>query len=74
MAYLLMNKEYFIKVVEILKKRQIFKKEVWNICALYQDNLWLVKELFAMQPKDNRNYRGIVHLKSSLLTLDENTT
>jgi hypothetical protein len=76
MTYLLIDKEYFKKVITILKKRQIFVKDVWKMCVLHQDDLEIVKELLAIIVDNEKTYKGfeVLHVKSSLITLDEETT
>jgi hypothetical protein len=75
MLYLLLDKEYFKKVIAILKKRQIFEPHVWAFSVLHLDleDQDLISDLlyYMNSEKDASILNGITHLKSSLLTLHE---
>jgi hypothetical protein len=75
MLYLLLDKEYFKKVIAILKKRQIFEPQMWAFSVLHLDleDQDLISDLlyYMNSEKDASILNGITHLKSSLLTLHE---
>jgi len=70
MLYLLKDKDYFKKVIEILRERAIFRPEVWKFSCLHLDDTNLIKEYLEMMKK-NRLLKSDSYFNSSLVSFGD---
>jgi len=70
MLYLLKDKDYFKKVIEILRERAIFEPEVWKFSCLHLDDTNLIKEYLEMIKK-TRLLKSDSYFNSSLVSFGD---
>jgi len=67
--WLLLQKEFFLKFIEILRERKYYDATVWQF-GFYHKDIPTIKEYFAAHP-ENRLTQEIQYVESSILQVDK---